>query len=175
MAFDAKLGAAALALAVMAAPVAGQNVPPAGYEGHPPEFYQTNGSDTPADIPTKVISPDDLQRLIGNKGMSLQWMNGPARGQVRVLVDAANGQWSLIGTHGGPGDAYVGVDGFISEVGDKYFQLIGNVTILNTPDAGRTCRQFGNWRFEITQNRKFYRLRHFEWCDGLTDYIDIHF
>lgn len=166
------LAAALLPLAVNAA---AQGTAPQGYEGHPPEFYHNDESAASAAMPTRVISPDDLQRLINNKGMSLQWMNGPARGPVRVLVDVANGQWTLMGTHGGANDAYVSVDGFISEVGDKYFQLTGNLTILNTPDAGRTCRAFGDWRFEITQNRKYYRLRHFEWSDGLTDYIDIHF
>lgn len=173
MEFGAKLGAAVLA--VIAAPLAAQDAPPEGYEGHPSEFYHNDESDGLSAMPTKVISVEDLTRLINNKGMSLQWMSGPARGAVRLLVGTDTGQWTLMGTLGGPGDSYVGVDGFISEVGDKYFQLTGNLTILNTPDAGRTCRAFGNWRFEITQNRKYYRLRHFEWCDGLTDYIDIHF
>lgn len=168
-----KLGLAAMGW--VAAPLAAQDIPPEGYEGHPAEFYHNDESDTPAAMPTKVISVEDLSRLINNKGMSLQWMSGPARGQVRVLVDTSTGQWSLMGTHGDQTDAYVGVEGFISEVGDKYFQLTGNLTILNTPDEGRTCRAFGDWRFEITQNRKYYRLRHFEWCDGLTDYIDIYF
>jgi hypothetical protein len=160
--------AAALVWALAPLAAAAQSAAPA-------EPAYEESFEIPADTPTKVISPADLMRLINNTGMSLQWMSGPARGPVRVLVDTANGQWSLIGTHGGAKDAYVSVDGFISEVGDKYFQLTGNLTILNTPDPGRTCRAFGNWRFEITQNRKYYRLRHFEWCDGLTDYIDIHF
>ena len=129
----------------------------------------------PAGMPTKVISPADLMRLINNTGMSLQWMSGQRRGQVRVLVGLDDGEWRIMGTHGGPGDSYVGVDGVISEVGDKYFILNGEVTIRNTPDPGRICRASGQWRFAITQNRKYYRLRHFEWCDGLTDYIDIHF
>jgi hypothetical protein len=163
------------ALAMMASSVAAQEIPPEGYEAHPIEFYHNDESDTPAAIPTKVISVEDLSRLINNKGMGLQWMSGPARGEVRVLVDTATGQWFVRGTHGDQSGAYVAVEGFISEVGEKYFQLTGDLTILNTPDAGRTCRAFGDWRFEITQNRKYYRLRHFEWCDGLTDYIDIYF
>ncbi len=102
-------------------------------------------------------------------------MSGQPRGQVRVLVDLGTGEWRVMGTHGGPGGSYVGVEGLITEVGDKYFLLTGDLTILDTPDEGRNCRASGTWRFEITQNRKYYRLRHFEWCDGLTDYIDIHF
>jgi hypothetical protein len=162
-------------LAITAGALAAQDIPPDGYEGHPIDFYHNDESIGIDYIPTKVISVVDLTRLINNKGMSLQWMDGPARGQVQVLVDTATGQWTLAGTHGNASGAYVSVDGFISEVGDKYFQLTGDLTILNTPDQGRTCRAFGNWRFEITQNRKYYRLRDFEWCDGLTDYIDIYF
>jgi hypothetical protein len=40
---------------------------------------------------------------------------------------------------------------------------------------GRRCEQTGEWRFAVTQNRKYWRLRQFEWCDYLTDYIDIYF
>lgn len=163
------------ALLPLAASAAAQGTPPEGQEVHPPEFYQDPDSNPPRAMPTKVISPADLIRLINNTGMSLQWMSGQPRGQVRVLVGLDDGEWRIIGTHGGPGDSYVGVDGVISEVGDDYFILNGDVTIRNTPDPGRVCSASGQWRFAITQNRKYYRLRHFEWCDGLTDYIDIHF
>jgi hypothetical protein len=53
--------------------------------------------------------------------------------------------------------------------------LEGAVTIVNTPDEGRTCEGYGTWRFAVTQARKYYRLRQFEWCDGLTDYVDLYF
>lgn len=168
MAMNRMCVATALGLMGMVTPLAAQGVPPV-------DPHHGDESATPAAMPTKVISVADLSRLIANKGMSLQWMSGHARGPVRVLVDTATGQWTLMGTHGDAAGASVSVDGFISEVGDKYFQLTGTLTILNTPDQGRTCRAFGDWRFAITQNRKYYRLRHFEWCDGLTDYIDIHF
>ena len=167
--------ALAAALVPLAASAGAQGTPPGGHEGHPPEFSQTSQSDTSRAMPTKVISPADLVRLINNTGMSLQWMSGQPRGQVRVLVGLDDGEWRIIATHGGPGDSYVGVEGVISEVGDSYFTLNGDITIRNTPDPGRICRASGQWRFAITQNRKYYRLRHFEWCDGLTDYIDIHF
>ena len=53
--------------------------------------------------------------------------------------------------------------------------FIGTIRIADTPDRGRLCEQTKSWRFAITQRRKYYRLREFEWCDGLTDYIDLHF
>lgn len=165
-------GAAAL-LALVGAPLTAQDSPPEGYEDHPIEFYHNDGED-PRPSPTRVLSHEDLARIAVPKGISLQWIEGNTRGQVRTLVDG-DGVWRMIGSHSGPGDAYVGIDGIISEVGTNYFILTGKVTIQNTPDAGRMCESTAHWRFEITQNRKYYRLRQFEWCDYLTDYVDIYF
>lgn len=168
-----KVGIVMAAAGVLAAqPLAAQDntgegaVPPIGH-------YHDDG-DEALPIPTRVISLDDLNRLAATKGITLQWIDWTARGQVRVLV-ADDGVWRIIGSQTGPGDAFVGVDGVITEVGPNYFTLTGTVTIENTPDPGRNCKATDNWRFEITQNRKYYRLRQFEWCDGLTDYIDIYF
>ena len=65
--------------------------------------------------------------------------------------------------------------GRIGEIGRDSFTFIGTIRIADTPDRGRLCEQTKSWRFAITQRRKYYRLREFEWCDGLTDYIDLHF
>ena len=67
------------------------------------------------------------------------------------------------------------LDGTISEIGRDYFIFDGTIRIAETPDKGRLCEQTNTWRFAITQNRRFFRLREFEWCDGLTDYVDIYF
>lgn len=123
---------------------------------------------------TRVISLADLNRIAAPKGMTLQWIDWSQRGEVRVVVDG-EGVWHMAGSQTGPGNEFAGVDGVITEVGDKYFILEGTITIENTPDAGRRCEATDQWLFEITQNRKYYRLRRFEWCDGLTDYIDIYF
>ena len=48
-------------------------------------------------------------------------------------------------------------------------------SITDTPDRGRTCERRKTWHFAVTQRRSFYRLREFEWCDGLTDYVDVYF
>jgi len=67
------------------------------------------------------------------------------------------------------------VDGDVIDVGAGYFTLRGTIRITGTPDRGRRCEATKDWHFAITQNRSYYRLREFEWCDGLTDYVDIHF
>jgi hypothetical protein len=31
------------------------------------------------------------------------------------------------------------------------------------------------WHFAVMQNRPYWRLREFDWCEDLTDYVDIYF
>ncbi len=121
-----------------------------------------------------------LARLRGNSGITLQWIsfedppNTVRRGHVTVADrgDAIH----INGVHRSrDGGAYVEVDGDIAEIGTDYFILDGTITIHDTPDAGRHCVKTGPSRFGVTQNRRYWRLREFEWCDGLTDYIDIYF
>ncbi len=52
---------------------------------------------------------------------------------------------------------------------------VAPATAPGTPDAGRRCEANKAWRFAVTQNRPWWRLREFEWSDGLTDYVDIYF
>ena len=69
-------------------------------------------------------------------------------------------------------DAMIGL--LVSELKKRGIGFDGTIRIADTPDRGRLCEQTKSWRFAITQRRKYYRLREFEWCDGLTDYIDIY-
>ena len=115
-----------------------------------------------------------LERLRGNSGITLQWIGWEDRGVVMVRdvagdVHLAGGQIAL----GGAGTLWL--DGKVVEAGADYFVFEGLIRIANTPDSGRVCEDTRRWRFAITQNRKYYRLREFEWCDRLTDYIDIYF
>lgn len=124
--------------------------------------------------PTRVLSPRDADRLRALKGLTLQWISWDRRGAASVAIDQ-EGVWRLYGEQTGPDAQAVVVDGTITEIGADYFTLEGAVTIVNTPDEGRTCEGYGTWRFAVTQNRKYYRLRQFEWCDQLTDYVDLYF
>ncbi len=124
--------------------------------------------------PTTILSQTDADRLLHTSGITLQWIGWETRGMVDVTVDE-NGTWHLSGSQTGEGGGEVRVDGRILEIGDGYFTLRGAVSIEDTPDAGRDCRENKTWHFAITQNRHYYRLREFEWCDYLTDYIDIYF
>lgn len=129
-----------------------------------------------AENATEVRDRAALERLLGNSGISLQWIGwgGAERGSVEASwrgkalylkgeQRAADGLGRLV------------LDGRVVRVTKSEFLLAGTIEIAETPDAGRQCRRTGEWRFAITQNRKYWRLRQFEWCDGLTDYIDIYF
>ncbi len=106
--------------------------------------------------------------------MTLQWIDWNTRGSIKVRRDGAI--WRLSAAQaeaGGPGRLFL--DGTIDEIGAGYFTFNGTIRIADTPDHGRRCEADKTWHFAVTQNRSYYRLREFEWCDGLTDYIDIHF
>ena len=131
----------------------------------------------PEDLPvlqTKVLNKAALAKLIGNSGLTLQWISWDTRGKMYVGED--RGEYWIEGkqeTQDGKGSVYV--DGRVTEIGSDYFLMEGEISIIGTPDKERVCKRVKPWRFAVTQGRKYWRLREFEWCDGLTDYIDIYF
>ncbi len=122
---------------------------------------------------TQVSSDRDAQRLRSAQGITLQWIDWDERGDVYV-ARGPDGVWRINGLQRGDGGR-LAVDGVITVIGEDYFLLDGRIVISNTPDLGRLCIADKVWRFEVTQNRTYYRLREFEWCDGLTDYVDVYF
>ncbi len=131
---------------------------------------------TPLPPPTKVENRTALQRLLGNSGMTLQWISWTNKERGPVDFRWAEKTLILKGEQRAKtGNGYVSVEGRIVRIAKNEFILNGTIIINDTPDAGRTCQKSGDWRFAITQNRKYWRLRDFEWCDSLTDYIDIYF
>lgn len=122
---------------------------------------------------TRVISARDAGHLLAAKGVTLQWLDWNTRGSVHVVRGPV---WRLTASQaqaGGPGRLFL--DGDIVEIGEGYFTFRGSISITDTPDEPRLCEANKDWHFAITQNRPYYRLREFESCDDLTDYIDIHF
>ncbi len=123
---------------------------------------------------TRILDQAMAERLLGNGGMTLQWISWEDRGVANVTIDA-DGLWHLSARQAQAGMGSVTVNGIITEIGADYFTFEGEITIADAPDAGRRCSEDKPWHFGITQNRAYWRLREFEWCDGLTDYIDIYF
>jgi hypothetical protein len=129
----------------------------------------------PGEITTVMNDPDAL-RLMANKGVSLQWIDWGRKQRGAAVVSTAGPLWTLRAAQtAADGRGRLILDGAILEVGQGYFTFRGKIRIADTPDPGRFCEADKTWHFAITQGRKYYRLREFEWCDGLTDYIDIYF
>ncbi|MEL7446996.1 MAG: hypothetical protein AAGK02_14500 [Pseudomonadota bacterium] len=124
--------------------------------------------------PTRVLSAADAERLRNTEGMTLQWIGWDARSPVLVEVDE-RGVWMMTSEIRGEGGAALKLEGFVTEIGEDYFLIHAEITIMGTPTNDRFCDVNKIWRFAVTQNRSYYRLREFEWCDGYTDYIDIYF
>lgn len=123
---------------------------------------------------TRILDTEMADKLRNNAGVTLQWIDWQTRGSVAVRTEGD--RWLLSAAQAsatGPGRLYL--DGRIVEIGADYFLFDGTIRITDTPDQGRRCEARKQWRFAVTQNRPYWRLREFEWCDGLTDYIDIYF
>ena len=122
---------------------------------------------------TLILDQGAADRLLGAKGVTLQWISWDRRGAVNARM---SGDTILLtasqNASNGPGSLYL--DGRVTEIGSDYFIFYGTIRMTDTPDAGRNCEMDKSWRFAITQNRPYWRLREFEWCDGLTDYIDVY-
>ncbi|MEL7188028.1 MAG: hypothetical protein AAGK17_00630 [Pseudomonadota bacterium] len=139
-----------------------------------PSTITVSADEMPAE-PTKILDPAMAERLFGNTGITLQWIGWEERGPTWVSVDE-NGYWMLLGGQESGDGGLLDIEGFITEIGPDYFLYDGTIKMFGTPDKDRQCNMSKRgWRFGITQNRKYWRLREFEWCDYLTDYIDIYF
>lgn len=138
-----------------------------------PDVITVETAEIPKELP-RILSERDAERLMRNEGTSLQWISWEERGPVWVAV-SESGHWLLLGGQNGGKDGFMDLEGFITEIGEDYFVYEGTIRILGAPDKERACEATKTWRFEVTQNRSYYRLREFEWCDYLTDYIDIYF
>lgn len=154
---------ASLCLAA-ASPLAAQPATP------PAETTQTVA---PQDA-TRILDKGAAQRLVNNKGLTLQWIDWNRRGT--AIVSREGGLWKLRGAQtDAKGGGKLFLDGTITEIGADYFTFAGKIRITDTPDKGRVCEKDKTWHFAVTQNRPYFRLREFEWCDDLTDYVDIYF
>ena len=123
---------------------------------------------------TAIYDADGARMLLENDGVTLQWIGWDRRGTANVLVEH-DGTYTLTARQQvDNGQGSLAMDGYISEIGPGYFTFRGTITIEGAPDRGRYCSENKLWHFAVTQNRRYWRLREFEWCDDLTDYIDIY-
>lgn len=123
---------------------------------------------------TEIKNWAAFEKLLHNSGMTLQWIGWEERAPVETKYK--NGTLFLKSEQvAADGIGKLSIDGYVVGIDKQNFVFRGIIRITDTPDAGRTCIKTGDSLFGITQNRKYWRLREFEWCDGLTDYVDIYF
>jgi len=123
---------------------------------------------------TRILSTTDVERLKSEQGLTLQWISWDERGELSIRV-TEEGRWFMSGEQDGGEQGKVTIDGIIQEIGEDYFTIDARIEITDAPMKGRVCSEHKVWRFEATQRRSYYRLREFELCDRLTDYVDIYF
>lgn len=115
-----------------------------------------------------------FQRLLGNGGVTLQWIGWETRGN--LVADYSTDLLRLQGGQSTPdGKGKLTIDGVVTRIDASAFTFVGRIDITDTPDIGRHCVREGEMTFRVTQNRKYWRLQQMEVCDGLTDYVDIYF
>jgi hypothetical protein len=125
-------------------------------------------------LATEVRDQAALERLRGNSGLTLQWIDWNRRGTLEVTQrgDVVHLKGSQVAADG---KGRLEIEGDVVSIDATGFILRGRITITDTPDTGRKCVKVGDSPFAITQGRRYWRMREFEWCDQLTDYIDIYF
>ena len=123
---------------------------------------------------TEVRNQSALEKLRGNAGIAVQWNYDSSRGDLEVTqigdVVHLKGIQNAVS-----GKGRLEIDGDVLSIDATHFIFRGRISMIDTPDEGRKCIKDGDSEFAITQNREYWRMREFEWCDGLTDYIDIYF
>ena len=140
----------------------------------PPTRSEPVGTKLPSVAATEVRDRAALETLRGNAGLTLQWIGWDRRGELEV---SQNGDVvHLDGKQVAPeGKGRLEIEGDVLRIDSNNFIFRGRIEITDTPDEGRRCIKDGDSEFAITQGRKYWRMREFEWCDQLTDYIDIYF
>lgn len=140
----------------------------------PPVESPPIGAPLPPVQTTEVRDLAALEELRGNSGLTLQWIDWNKRGMVEV--SQRGNVVHLKGAQVAPdGKGRIELEGDVLSIDSNDFIFRGRITITDTPDLGRKCIKDGDSEFAITQGRRYWRMREFEWCDDLTDYIDIYF
>lgn len=127
--------------------------------------------------PARTVVGDRLalQRLRGNEGIATQWISWEPAQRGSVTVSERGGLVHLRGVQALPGRGRLELDGDVLRIEARRFVFKGRIVLTDAPDRGRRCVRDGTYDFRITQQRRYWRLRQMEQCDGLTDYVDIYF
>ena len=99
---------------------------------------------------TDVKDQAAYERLLGNSGITLQWLWSASRGQLNAKDE--NGVVRLEGTQSNF-EGTLKIKGEVVSIGSDRFVLRGTILILDAPDKGRRCERTGDYEFRATGKR----------------------
>jgi hypothetical protein len=121
---------------------------------------------------------DKFQRnLIGQHGITLQWISWDFRGVVKVTEEdkifKIKGEQKSKDSKGD----YVGIEGTLEAISDRELKFVGKITTkVHYNNGGSPCEKEGVYTFKRTGTRKYFRLQEMQNCDGVVvDYVDLYF
>jgi hypothetical protein len=112
------------------------------------------------------------ERLMNNSGITVQWLWNAKRGHLKA--QDVNDVVKLDGTQANY-EGTLKMKGEVVAISKDTFRFRGTILILDAPDKGRNCERTGDFDFRISGQRKYWRLQQMEFCDRLTDYVDVYF
>ena len=123
---------------------------------------------------TTVTSTATRARLLGTHALSLQWISWEHFGSARVTD--RDGQLHISGAQRLGGDSMT-IDGDITAVAATSFTFSGAIsTTVSSNTGGKPCVRNGTYRFVVTGNRQYWRMRPIENpCEDIADYVDVYF
>lgn len=117
------------------------------------------------------------RNLIGQHGITLQWVSWDFRGIVKITEE--NNVLKIKGeqkSKDGKED-YVSIDGTLEAISDRELKFVGKITTkVHYNNSGTPCEKDGVHTFKRTGMRKYFRLQEMQNCDGVVvDYVDLYF
>jgi hypothetical protein len=117
------------------------------------------------------------RNLIGQHGITLQWIGWEYRGVVKVTLE--DGALKIKGIQRSKDNKTdsVSINGTLEIIDDKEIQFTGKIiTTVHYNNAGKPCEKEGTYTFKKTGNRRYWRLQEMKNCDGVVvDYVDLYF
>jgi len=112
------------------------------------------------------------ERLMHNSGITVQWLWHASRGHLKATD--TNDVVRLEGTQSNY-EGTLKMKGEVVAISADRFRFRGTILLVDAPDKGKTCERTGDFDFKISGKRKYWRLQQMEFCNGLTDYVDVYF
>lgn len=109
---------------------------------------------------TAVSYPNDVAKVRRIWGLSLQWVDmseTPAQ-YGRAKISERNGYFHIIGEHkSAKKGARASIDGDIIRIDHNSIVIRGTIEIINSPNDEPNCIKSGDFKFEITYGRRYWR------------------